>query len=251
MNAMTTNERVVIGGNKPPLTPYEQIKREIDDLYLTAMQFLDGEPITTSEMAGEVEKLKDMISKAIKTADEARKAEAKPFDEAKAEIQERYNALIGQTKGVTGTAVLALDVCKKALTPWLVAEQARKDEEARKAREEAERLRQEAIAAHKAAAGDDLAAQVEAEAAIKTANQAERAANSAEKATITKTGLRITYHAEVEDAQTLARHVWTHDPEGIAGYCLQWANAAVRAQGLNAKHMTIPGCRIVETKEAR
>ena len=250
MNA-DINPRAVAGHNQPPVTPFEVVKQRIDDLYLEATGWLDGAPVNTADLAAGVETLEGLLKAAIKDADEARKTEAKPFDDGKAEVQARYNLLIGDTKTVKGTAIRALDACKQALTPWRIEQQRIKDEAARKAREEAERKAAEALAAHRAADAANLAEKEAADALLAEAEEAQKVAKRAEKASTTKTGLRTTYSARIIDAQALAKHVWVNDLAGLTAFLQGWADAAVRGQGMNAKGMVIPGVEIIEHKEAR
>lgn len=246
------NPRAIIGDNKPPPAPFELIKGEIDDLYAEAGNWLDGEPITTPEIAAEVSKLEDMIKDAIKRADSLRKSEAKVFDDGKAEVQARYNLLIGETKSVTGTAVRALEVCKKALTPYRVKVQAEKDAEAKRLRDEAEEKARVAREAHQATqAVADLAAREESDRLLREAEQATKAANKAERTATTKTGLRVTYSAEVTNAQQLARHVWLTDQNALSAFLQGWADGEVKRHGQHAGGLVIPGVTIHEHKEAR
>ena len=107
-----------IGHNQPPPepTPFEVISAKIQDLYEEAKNWCDGEPISTQGQADEVSKLMNMIREAEKEADKLRKDEVAPLDEAKKEVQDRYNPLIGKTTKITGKTVMALDACKAALS---------------------------------------------------------------------------------------------------------------------------------------
>jgi polyhydroxyalkanoate synthesis regulator phasin len=105
-----------IGDNNPP-SPFDEIKSRIDDLYNEAKLWLDGEPVTTQEQANALNTLENRIREAAKEAETLRKSEVKPLDEAKAEIQERFNALIGETKTVTGKTVMAISTIKSFLKP--------------------------------------------------------------------------------------------------------------------------------------
>ena len=112
-----------IGDNNPP-SEYELVSQEINDLYEEAKGWVDGEPIANQGQADSLDLLISLIKAAHKKADEQRKSEVQPYDEAKATIQEKYNLLIGKTKTVTGKAVLALGACQDALTPWKQKQQA-------------------------------------------------------------------------------------------------------------------------------
>lgn len=240
-----------IGHNNPPLTPYESVKGKIEDLYAEAKLWLDGEPVETQDQADGLETLGDMLKSAIKEADTARKEEAKPHDEAKAEIQSRYNLLIGDTKAVTGLAVKALEVVKAALTPYKIKVQKEKEESARKAREEADRIADEALAKHNAVDTSNLEDKEAADDLLRQAEAARRAANKADKSATVKTGLRTTYDAEVISYPTLLMHVKANAPDDLRLFLDEWAQRKVKSFGLNAGGMVIPGVKIHEIKEAR
>ena len=257
INFTDPNPRAVIGANNPPEpippqpTPFELVSSQINGLYDEAKGWLDGAPIDSADLAAGVEKLEEMLKAAIKAADEARKAENKPFDDGKAEVQARYNLLIGDTKTVKGTAIKALEACKSALTPWRLNVQAEKEAAAKAARAEAEAKAAAALAARQEVDFANLAAKEESDRLLAEAEAAAKAANRAEKATTTKTGLRTTYRAEITDLQSLLRHMWVKDPEGLRGFAQGWATDAVRSAGSQAAAMTIPGVTIHEVKESR
>lgn len=235
-----------IGDNNPPLTPYEQSLKEINDLYDEALLWLDGEPITTQEHADSVGRLAGMLRDAKRLADERRKEEARPFDEGKAEVQARYNPLI---KDKTGKADLALDACKKAVQPFLDAEQKRIDEEARKAREAADEAQRKAREALQASQADNLAERAAAEALLEESNKLQATAKKAEKATAKVTGTgralsqRTTYKAVIMDEVLVARHYWQVARSEVDTFFLELAQKDVRAGVRN-----IPGVDVVEEK---
>lgn len=191
-----------IGDNNPP-SEYETIKSKIEDLYDEAKGWIDGDPIQNQEQADQVEKLVSMIKEATKEADELRKGEVQPYDEAKAKIQGKYNLLIGKTKSVTGKAVLALEACRDTLTPWKQAVQAKKDEEARRAKEEAERLRLEAEQALQAASIED---REKAQALQAASLKADKASKRIQKDTVK--GMRTVWDVVVTDETEAFRSMW-------------------------------------------
>jgi hypothetical protein len=242
-----------IGHNAPPPTPFEAIEAKINDLYEEAKEWLDGVPVMTQGQADSLNLLMDMIRKAEKEADELRKEEARPHDEAKAEIQARYNVLIGNTKSVKGKTVLALDAAKKALTPWLEEQDRIKREAERKAREEAEAAQRAAQEAFRKAQADDLAAREAAEALAKQAKDAEIAARVAAKDTAKAKGgtgrattLRSFYRAEVTDAREFARHLWAYYRADMDEFL---ATMAKRLVDMNHDR-AIPGVTIHEERRA-
>lgn len=211
----TTNPREQIGGNNPPEpTPYELSKAEIEGLSEEAKCWLDGEPVKDQAIADKIGLLKGLLIKARTLAEARRKAEVKPIDEAKAEIQARYNALIGDTKATgKGVAILAEEYCDKALEPFLKAMADEKEAKAKAAREEAEKAAAAAQEAIRAARDADYATQEAAEALLRDAKKAETVANKAEKDTARvagagrSIGLRTTEVLHVTDAIAALRDV--------------------------------------------
>lgn len=254
------NPRAVMGDNNPPeLSPFEKSQQEITDLFNEAKHWLDGEPIANQEQADMVGLLVQKIRAAIKTADERRTVENKPFDDGKAEVQARYNPLIADTKTTKGKGPMALDVCKQALAPWLA-----KVDEAKRA--EAERLRKEAeekaAAAAEALAASrsntaDLESREEAERALEQAAKAERFAKKAEKSTAQASGgagraigLRTVYSAEVTDLNAAAWHFLALCPDEVRPAIQRLADDAVRSAGKAAESLSIPGVVIRAEKKA-
>lgn len=240
---MATNPRVVIGGNNPPEpTPYEAIKLHIDDLMETAQGFLDGEPITTQAVADEVGKLLAEARLAEKAAEEQRKIEAKPFDEGKAAVQVRYKPLTERCALVSTTA-------KRALAPFLAAEQAKRDAEAAEARRIADAKAAEAREALRAADATNLAAREHAEALLKEAGRADKAANRASKDKVMVAGgarsvsQRSVWTPTLTDRRAALNHYAKVQPEALTEWLIGQAQADVRAGA-----RTIPGFVISEEK---
>lgn len=235
-----------IGHNNPPEpTPYELSKQEIEDLCMEAKNWLDGEPISRQEVANQIDYLKTLLRDAKKTADERRKAEVKPLDDAKAEIQARYNALIGDTKGSgKGIAIIAMEACDKVLAPWLKKLQDEKDEAARKAREEAEAKAKAAQEAVRAAQAMDLAAKEEAEALLRDAKKAEATVKKIERASTGMTShLRRSWHPVLIDATEAARWAWKERRQEMETFLQGLAEREVRAGS-----KSIPGFEVIEEK---
>lgn len=235
----------MIGHNNPPADPFGALSAHIEDLYAEARNWLDGEPVTTQAQADEIARLLDLIRDAEKLADEARKEENKPFDEGKAAVQAKYAPLIADTKAVRGKTVLAAEACKAALAPWRQAQEAIKQEAARKAREEAEAAARAAAEAMRASQVDDLAAREEAERLVREADQAAKLANRADKAATTGTGLRSYWSPKLVDGVAAARHYWLTDRQACEEFFLSLANRDTR-QGIR----TIPGFEVVEERRA-
>jgi hypothetical protein len=234
-----------MGHNNPPLTPYETALAEISSLFDEAQNWLDGEPVENQGTADKLSRLLNEVRAARKRADDARKAEAKPFDDAKKEIQDRYNPLLKQ-------ADLAIDACKKAMTPWLEKLEAEKRAAEIEARRIADEKRKEAEEAARSAAADDLVARQDAEAKIKAAKDAEAAANRAAKdkgrahdGVGQATTLRTSWEPEIIDATAAARHYWTTNRTQIEDLLMTLAKRDV-ARGL----IEIPGFKINEIRKA-
>lgn len=235
-----------IGHNKPP-SPFEEAGQSINDLYGEAQQWMDGEPITTKEMAAGVAKLINLIRNARKVTDAARKEEACPFDEGKAEVQARYNPLLKK-------ADLAVDVCKKALLPYEHAQQKAQEEATAKARAEAEEKARQAREAAEAANADNLAERARADELAEEAKRAERTARStANRRVNTKSevgravGLTTRRVAKVTDYAAAAWFFWT-DPVGRKAF---EETVDKLARDAIAEHRTVPGVEVVEEYSVR
>lgn len=171
------NAPATIGHNSDAFT----VARDtIADAVGEAREWLDGQPVADKDQADGLAHLLDMLRKAHKAADEARKMEAKPFDDGKAEVQARYKPLLTD-------AERAIDAVKAALAKWQAAEQRRADEAARAAREAAEQAQREAEEARRAA---DLANLAEREAAERKLAEAEALAKAADKAEAAPVGAK-------------------------------------------------------------
>lgn len=245
---MEDEARFTLGGNLPPLTPFELSAKEAEDLLSEACNWVDGMTVESQEQADALDGLLAQIKAAAKLAEERRKAEVKPFDDAKAEIQSRYNTLIGDTKATgKGKLLIAQEAVLKLLTPWRqkIDEEKRAAAEAlRKAEEE---KRQAAMAAFaKAREANDLAAKLEAERLAAEAAAAEKAAKKADKAVGQKTGLRTVVTAEITDMSAFAKWAWVHDKAALEEHFATRANNLAKAG-----RRDMAGVTVHEDKEAR
>lgn len=146
------NAPATIGHNSDAFT----VARDtVNDALLEARAWCDGAAVADQEQADGLAGILDMLRKASKAADEARKLEAKPFDDGKAEVQARYKPLLTD-------ADRAIDAVKAALATWQAEQKRIADEAARIAREAADKAAREAAEARRAA---DLANLAEREAA--------------------------------------------------------------------------------------
>lgn len=229
-----------IGDNNPP-DEFDEISQEINDLYDEAKNWADGEAISSDAIAENVEILINQIKDAKKRADDLRKEEVKPHDEAKKAVQAKYNPLIADTKGVTGKAVLALGALKTLLNPWKQEQQRKKDEEARKLREVAEEKERKA---QEAMASANLEEREAAQELMAEAQKDTKAANRASKDNIK--GLRTIWVTKMTDPKAAASHFWKTDRQEVTNFFQGMAERKVR-EGIK----TIPGFEITSEKVAK
>lgn len=248
MNAHAQPSAVaVIGHNNPPLTPYESVKIHVEDLALEARNWADGAKVENQAQADEISRLIEDLRLAMQAADKARIKENEPFDQGKAEVQERYNNLIADTKTKKGIAVLAIDSLKAALKPFLDAEKARKDAEAEVARKAALAAQEAATAALRAAQTDNLQSREDAEALVEAARVATKNANIAAndkaqaKGGSRALGLRTYCRAEITDPKACLVHYAVTRREDMLEFLLGLAQADV-----DAKRRQIPGVTVHE-----
>lgn len=234
MNVIAT-----IGHNR---SPFELVKESIEDLYAEAKLWLDGEPVTTQEQADALNTLQSRIREAAKEAEKARKAEAKPFDDGKAEVQARY-------KPIQNRADEADAAVKCALKPYLMELDRRQQEAARMAREEAARKQQEAMDAMRQRDAANLESREHAEKLAAEAKAAAAAASKAEQAKAhakgagRATGLRTVHRAVMVDPKEAAAWVWVERRDELMTFVQDLADKAVRAGS-----RTIRGFDVVEEK---
>lgn len=218
-----------IGHNNPPEpTPFEACKTAIEDLYSEAKTWLDGEKVTTKEQADALNTLESAVRKAAKVAEENRKAEAKPFDDGKAEVQARY-------KPIQAKADDALASIKAALKPYLLELERQQQEAARIAREEAARKQAEALEAIRQRDAANLEQREAAEKLVAEAKAAEEAARKAENAKAhakgegRATGLRSVFKAVMTDNREAAAWVWNNHNAELMVFVQDLADKAVRS----------------------
>lgn len=229
------NELAPIGHNQPKIAPELQA---IQDLFDEASLWLDGDKLTTKAQHDKLIELVKAIRKAKREADNARKEEAKPFDEAKAEIQARYNVFI---KARTGLADMAIETAQKVLAPYLTEQQRIKDEQERIAREEAAQAQREAQEAMKASQGD-LEMRALAEEKITHAKEAEKLIKDIGKQNIAK-GARTVWDTELIDSTAAMRALWVANKHQFEALMLDIGKSMVRS-GIRE----IPGFKIMSRK---
>ncbi|WP_312126068.1 hypothetical protein [Brevundimonas sp.] len=242
------------GTHIPNATPFDLISEDAADFLLEAHNWCDGQPVETQEQADEVSRLLDHGRKLTKAAEDARKAEVKPFDDAKAAIQTKYAPLFAApTNKEPGKVFKALDALKATLAPFLRKQEEAQREAERLAREEAARKAEEAAAAMRAANAADLAAREEAEAKVKEAEQAAREATAASKTKAHATGgeraigLRTKHVGEITDLHAAVRFYWKQDEKPFRELVQRLVDQDVRAgrRGNAIDGVTITEQRIV------
>lgn len=232
-----------IGHNNPPEpTPFELITTQINDLYDTAKDFADGEPIATQEMHDTIEKIHTQLHEAGKAAEAARVEEKKPLDLQIKAIQDRYLPLIGDTTKVKGKVPLGKEVLAALMQPWRVRVQREKEAVAAAAKAEADRLADVARAAMAASAGN-LAEREAAEVLVKEAAAVNRFATAATKG---PSGLVSRWIATLVDEEAALDHYYPLYKESFRQLVEDFARADV-----SLGKRTIPGFRVEETKVVR
>jgi len=231
-----------IGHNNPPQSIYDAAYERMASLHELAESWLDGKPAQSQAEVDELSALLDEARKAKKEVDSARKEEAKPFDDGKAEVQARYNPLLKNADTIA-------DALKAAMAPFMAKMEAEKRAREEAARREAEEARRKADEAMREANRADLAAREQAEALADAAKRAEYAARAAVNDKAKATGgsravtLRIIYRAEVTDLTAAARHYW---PLAKAEFLAVVERLA--AEDARAGKRDIPGVTIHEDK---
>ena len=121
------HELVPMGDNRPPEdeVTFEILQDKIENLAREARKRIEGPPIEKQDEADKIANLADSLSQLWKQADDLRKAEKRPHDEAAIAVQKKWAPVL----------VLAetyKNVKYKLLTPWLnrLTEAAKKEAEA-------------------------------------------------------------------------------------------------------------------------
>lgn len=247
--ALDENEKaMLIGHNNPPeVTAFEAIEAHVSDLVTEAKNWADGTAIENQAQADEVAKLIDAFRKAATAADDARKEEAKPFDDGKAAVQAKYAVLIAETKTLTGAIPRALSALKATLTPWLQKLEADRRAAEEAAQAEARARAEEAAKAMQATSLADMDGRAAAEALVA---DAERAQAEADKIAKDKShakgdgraiGLRKTYRPVMTDPRTALGHYAAERREDIVATLQRLAEIDVR----EGKRQ-IPGFDVIE-----
>lgn len=238
-----------LGHNQPPEpTPFDACKAHMEDLLTEARNWADGVKVETQAQADDVSRLMEDLRLAMDAADDVRVTEKKPFDEIIAEIQDRYNVYIAPLKNKTpGKVPVAIDALKAVLKPYLDAQEAERQAEAKRVREEAEKAAQAAAEAARSAAPDDLAAREQAEELISAAAQLDAQAKRTENARPQAHGgaralwLKKTFTPILANPSEALKHYAAQRAPELKAFLLELAVADVR-EGKRA----IPGFVIQE-----
>lgn len=236
----------------PNATPFDLISEDAQTWLTEAANWADGTGVESQSQADAVSRIIEGLRLSAKAADEARKDENKPFDEAKAAVQTKYAPLFADPKTkAPGRVFKAMDALKATLAPFLRKLEDEKREIERRAREEAEAKAREAAEAMRAANAANLEERDAAEAKVREAEQAQRAANAAasDKAHATggsrAMGLRTKHVGTITDLNAAIRHYWGLDAAPFRTLVQTLVDADVRA---GRRGEMIPGVAIAEER---
>jgi len=219
----------LVGHNKSPLDI-------IQYLYDEATNWLDGEPVTNKRQADGLTELIHQLRSARIKADEARKEEAKPFDEGKKAVQDKYNPYIQPKKGMVDRAI---QMAQDTLAPYLLEQKRLKDKKDAQLAADAQQAMTEAIDAMRESSGD-LEAREEAEHRLKDAKEMQKIAKKAAKENIAK-GAQSRWDVDLIDRTEAARYLWPMYAEQFDDLLLSLARDLVK---LGKRE--IPGFEITE-----
>ncbi|KEA07505.1 hypothetical protein CN09_11420 [Rhizobium rhizogenes] len=225
-------------------SPFDLVKTEIEDLFMEATNWADGEAIQDQQTHDAIEKLYDGLHTAGAKADALRVKEKEPFDVKIAEIQAKFAPLIADNKSVKGKVTLGKQELSKLLTPWRTKVAAEKKAEADRVAAAAVEAKRKADEAIQQSSGN-LAAREEAEEQLAEAKKLEKTASRTWKSATTGTGLRTVWTATLEDEDLAMEWCWARAKAEVLAVAQQNADAAVRA-GARA----VPGFRVEERKVA-
>lgn len=248
MATATAEAPAGLGHNNPPATPFEALKAHVDDLEMEASNFLDGEPIETETQAEAINKIREDARKARQAAEEQRKAEKKPHDDAAAAVQAKWKPFTDDKKG---RCALIENVCKQALAPYLIKKDEAQRAAAQAAAQEAQRQAEAAAQAAAQARPDDLAGQTTVRVLQENAADALKAAQKADKArplvggASRAAGLRTVWTPALTDPAAALAHYRKAQPEALKAWLLEQAQKDVAAG-----RREIPGFTVTEARVA-
>jgi hypothetical protein len=197
-----------IGHNAPP-EPFQLFAESIEDLLIEAGNYLDGKEIETEEQEAAVASILTRLRREANGADDQRKAEKKPHDDAAKEVQAKWTPLLRK-------ADLGVECAKNALSAFLRKKEAAQRAAAQAAIEEARRQASAAAQAALDVRADDLAGRTTVQVLQENAADAQKRADRLSKAKVQAKGgeravsLRTAYRAEITDATAFARWMWAN-----------------------------------------
>jgi len=120
----TIKDNPLIGDNLPPAdNDFNWLKEQIEQAAEPATERLKGPAITTQLEADQIANMADKLAELWKAAENARKGERKPHDEALVGIQRKWSPVLA-------LAETYKDLKYKLLTPWQLAQEQAQQQEA-------------------------------------------------------------------------------------------------------------------------
>lgn len=231
----------VIGHNLPE--PFLLYNESIHDLLIEANNYLDGKDIENEEQEAAVASILTRLRREANAADDQRKAEKKPHDDAGKEVQAKWMPLLEK-------ADLGVQCAKSALTRFLRKKEAAQQAAAEAAAEEA---RQQAEAAAQAAQNvreDDFAGQTTVRVLRENAAAAEKIANRLGNERVQAkggeraVGLRSVWTPTLTDPVAALKHYRERQPDALKEWLLEQAQRDVRAGSRAIPGFTIDKSRV-------
>lgn len=226
------------------MTPFDELEHDIQELYDEAKNWADGEPISSKEQHDAVTEIFKGLQKLGKKAEEMRKTEVKPHDDAKKAVQERFNKLIGDTKSVTGTVVRGKKELNTLLAEWRAEQLKIKEAEAAELRAKAEADRLEAEEAIRASSGN-IEEREKAEELLADAQDTQKMATQFTNKAAKSKGVKSVFTPEITDAKLAIKHYWVKDQQPF----IDLVNSLAK-KDVNAGVRDIAGFKVTETKVA-
>lgn len=235
-------ELATIGHNRPDT--FTLFSESIGDLLVEAQNFLDGSEIENEGQEQAVASILTRLRREANGADEARKAEKKPHDNAAKAVQSKWQPLLSK-------ADTAVNAAKAVLASYLQKKEAAQRAAAEAARQEAEQKAAAARQAAENAAQTDYAALEQAKALQETAHAAGKVADRLEKAKPQAkggeraVGLRSSYQAEIIDPVAFGKWAWANRKEEYVAFL---TSLAIR----ECRHgpRDLPGVRVTQQRKA-
>jgi hypothetical protein len=200
----------------------------LEDVRMTASDFLDGSPVETKAQADAIGIIVSRARAIKRDADLARKQDKEPHLEAGRKVDADY-------KPVLETADDIISAAQRPLTAWMEAEAVRQRAEAEQARQAALAAQQQALDAQRASEGNVDATeaarklQKDADSLTKVAARAEKAKpNVAGEGR--SLGLRGHQVADLTDRRALLEWVMVNDPEPLTEWLSEYARKALPMQ---------------------